>query len=112
MLHALDIAFPTSRGLSHVMMAVGFDLLHPILPSGLRNRFLFETPRSCARAALRALRCPGHRAGRQLGVVRMVLDPEIVTEPLDFTLNRLMKDGDARVRHFRVGSLLIHLVKH
>lgn len=112
MLHALDIAFPTSRGLPHVVMAAGFDLVHPILPSSLRNRFLFETPQSCARAALRALGCPERNAGGRVGIVRMVLDPEVVTEPLDFTLNRLMKDGDERIRHFRVGSLLIHLVKH
>jgi len=41
----------------------------------------------------------------------MVVDPEITTEPLEFTLNRLLKDGDQRIRHFRVGSLLMHLTK-
>ena len=48
---------------------------------------------------------------KSLDVVKMVVDPEIATEPLEFTLNRLLKDGDDRIRHFRVGSLLMHLAK-
>jgi len=111
MLHAIDIAFPTSRGLPHVVLALLFDTFYPFLPARVRRRFLFETPLSCARAALRALGAPTGKAARNLSVIKMVVDPEIATEPLEFTLNRLLKDGDQRIRHFRVGSLLIHLAK-
>ena len=111
MLHAIDIAFPTSRGLPHVILALLFDALYPILPPQARQRFLFETPLSCARASLRALGGRSRLAANSLNVVKMVVDPEIATEPLEFTLNRLLKDGDDRIRHFRVGSLLMHLAK-
>jgi 2-polyprenyl-3-methyl-5-hydroxy-6-metoxy-1,4-benzoquinol methylase len=111
LLHAIDIAFPTSRGLPHVVLALLFDSLYPILPARVRRRFLFETPLSCARAALRTLGAPTRGAARSLSIVKMVIDPEIATEPLEFTLNRALKDGDQRIRHFRVGSMLMHLTK-
>jgi SAM-dependent methyltransferase len=111
MLHALDIAFPTSRGPAHVLMAALYDKLYPVLPRSVRTRFLFETPHSCVRAALRALGAPTRGISRRLDVVEMVVNPEVAIEPLEFTLNRLQKDGDARIRHFRVGSVLIHLRK-
>ncbi len=111
MLHAIDIAFPSSRGLPHVLMAVIYDLIYPVLPARVRIRFLFETPLSTARAALRALGAPPRGVAGQLNVVDMVINPETAVEPLEFTLNRLLKDGDERIRHFRVGSLLIHVVK-
>jgi SAM-dependent methyltransferase len=111
MLHAMDIAFPSSRGPLHVLLAACYDLVYPLLPARLRIRFLFETPLSCARAALSALDAPRRGIARHLSVVDMVIDPEVAIEPLDFTLNRLVKDGDERIRHFRVGSLLIHVRK-
>ncbi|MCX6071651.1 MAG: class I SAM-dependent methyltransferase [Chloroflexi bacterium] len=111
LLHAIDIAFPTSRGAAHVLLAALFDVLYPLLPKSLQTRFLFETPLSCVRAALRALGAPMRGVARRLSVVDMVIDPEVAVEPLEFTLNRLLKDGDARTRHFRVGSVLIHVLK-
>ncbi|OGO68798.1 MAG: hypothetical protein A2Z37_08610 [Chloroflexi bacterium RBG_19FT_COMBO_62_14] len=48
---------------------------------------------------------------RRLNVVRLVLDPQVAIEPVDATLARHLKDGDNRLRHFRVGSLLIHIRK-
>jgi hypothetical protein len=111
LLHAIDIAFPTSRGLPHVILALLFDTFYPIVPARVRRRFLFETPLACARATLRALGAPARGAARCLSVVKMVVDPEIATEPMEFTLNRLLKDGDQRIRHFRVASLLMYLTK-
>jgi len=111
MLHAIDIAFPTSRGAAHVLLAKLFDVLYLLLPKSVQTRFLFETPLSCVRAALRALGAPMRGVARRLSVVDMVIDPEVAVEPLEFTLNRLLKDGDARTRHFRVGSVLIHVLK-
>jgi SAM-dependent methyltransferase len=111
MLHAMDIAFPTSRGPQHVVLAALFDRLYPVLPMPVRTRFLFETPLSCVRAALGALGAPTRGIVRQLSVINMVVNPEIAVEPVEFTLNRLLKDGDERIRHFRVGSVLIHVLK-
>lgn len=111
MVHALDIAFPTSGGPTRVLRALIFDLLYPVLPMSVRTRFLFKTPLSCARAALRALGAPMRGVARRLSVVDMVVNPEVAVEPLEFTLNRLLKDGDQPIRHFRVGSLLLHVLK-
>jgi SAM-dependent methyltransferase len=111
MLHAVDIALPTSRGIAHVLLSLAFDLAYPVLPHPLRTRFTFETPRAYARAALRALGIdPGGRL-RRLDVLNFVLNPEVLLEPPSNTYNRITKDGQASARHFRVGSLLIHLAK-
>ena len=111
MLHAIDVAFPTSRGLPHVFLALAFDLIYPLIPRYLRTKYTFETPLACVRSALHALRIRTPRVWRRLNVVRLVLDPQVAIEPVDATLARHLKDGDTRLRHFRVGSLLIHIRK-
>jgi hypothetical protein len=113
LIHALDIAFPTSRGARHVALAWGYDLAYSLLPRSLRGRFAYETARSYVRAVVSVLPIRDWTAfGRQLSVIRMVLDPEVVVEPLEYTVNRVRKDGDRAARYYRVASLLILLRKN
>ncbi len=111
MLHALDIALPTSRGLLHVLLALGFDVVYPVVPAQMRLRFMYETPKAYVRSVLRAL--PVRRRGDlgRLDVTNLVLNPEIMLEPPQHTYNRITRDAMANMRHFRVTSLLIHLRK-
>ncbi len=111
MLHALDIAFPTSRGWPHVLMAETFDFLYPFLPNSIRTKYLYETPKSYIRHIAKTIEMKTYGRLGDIGVVNMVINPEIVTEPLDYTLNRMIKDGDKKARYFRVGSLQIALKK-
>jgi hypothetical protein len=111
MLHAVDMAFPTRRGVLHVAMAVGLDILYPLLPVGPRQRFTYKTPKAYARSALSALGVPHRGLLSPLEVVDMLLDPEIVVESPENTFNRIVKDGMTDVRHVRVGSLLFNLKK-
>lgn len=111
MMHAVDIALPTSRGLPHVVLAVGFDLAYPLLPRRLRQRFVYETPLAYVRTVRRAIGARAQRLPTGLGVIHLVLDPEVLLEPPDRTYNRILKDGKADSRHFRVASLLFHLKK-
>jgi 2-polyprenyl-3-methyl-5-hydroxy-6-metoxy-1,4-benzoquinol methylase len=111
MLHALDLALPTSRGLLHVLLAIAYDSFFGILPSGLRHRFSYETPLAYVRHVLPGLGVKPSKAGKDLSVLRMVLDPEVLLEPPTNTFNRIVKDGEEDRRHFRVTSLLIHLRK-
>ncbi len=50
-------------------------------------------------------------AGYKMGVWRMALDPEIMTEGFDYGYNRIIKDNMKDYHHQRTGSLLIHLRK-
>ncbi len=111
MLHAVDIALPTNRGLSHVVLAVLFDFLYPFIPFGLRQRFAYETPRSFVRFALKGLKILPYRQSRNLSVTHMVLNPEIMVESMQHTYNRIVKDGFKNQKHFRVASLVLHMRK-
>jgi ubiquinone/menaquinone biosynthesis C-methylase UbiE len=111
MLHAVDLAFPTSRGLKHVLLAVLFDMLYPVLPGAIRRKFLYETPKSFVRFISSELGLSRDQGQESLGVVTMVINPEIVTEPLEHTFNRMRKDGQINARHYRVASLVLKLLK-
>jgi SAM-dependent methyltransferase len=111
MLHAVDIALPTNRGLPHVVLAVLFDFLYPFIPFKLRQRFAYETPRSFVRFAMKDLKVHPNHQNRDLSVINMVLNPEIMVESMQHTYNRIVKDGFQNQRHFRVTSLVLHMRK-
>jgi len=111
MLHGLDIAFPTNLGWKHVALAVLYDLFYPLIPSTIKQRFVYETPKSYTRYLSRILHLTGKSWQRGLGVVNMVLNPEVVVEPLEHTFHRMVKDDQLNARYFRMGSLLLRLKK-
>lgn len=111
MLHALDIAFPTYRGFLSLLKALFLDNLHQFLPHSMRMRYAYYTPKAYVRCGLASI---GVKPGSYLGnldVIKMILDPEIVLESLDWAFNRAVKDGMEDVAILRVSSLLIHLKK-
>lgn len=93
MLHALDVVLPTRRGLLSLAKALAVDNLWPLLPAGFQTRNAYYTPTAYLRLATSALRCHVRVPKRALEPLRMVLDPHVVVEPLDWALNRLRKDG-------------------
>jgi hypothetical protein len=110
MLHTIDIGLPIGRGLPSVFKAILTDAAFPILPDGLRLKAVRATPRSYARWALKALRTPV-RLPRGLGILNLILGPEVVLEPMEITYNRMVKDGMADIHHQRIASLLLRVRK-
>ena len=111
MLHAVDLIVPSDRGLRHLLLTQVFDLGFPFLPRSLRYRFARKTPRAYVRCMFDSLRVPAPRIPRGLEVVRMVLDLEVLNESLDWTYNRMVRDGMTGIRHIKTASLQIHLRK-
>ena len=111
MLHALDIALPTSRGFGHVILAYLFDRLSILSPRSIKNRYLYETPNNYLRLVKDSVGFANQTERSELSVLKMVIDPEILTDPPANTYNRITRDGITGMRHFRVASLLLHLRK-
>ena len=94
MLHALDMSLPSGRGLLSLGKAFLIDYLWPLLPAGYRIRNVYCTPTAYLRVAASSLpSCRVRLSGRGLHPLRLVLDPHVVIEPLDWALNRVRKDG-------------------
>jgi hypothetical protein len=111
MLHAVDLSFPSNRGVWKVLGAVLFDTLYPLLPHNLRVDRCKATPAAYIRLALRTL---GIRPSipRSLSVLNMVLNPEVLSEEYSYGLNRMLKDGMKDYHYQRAGTLLLHLRKN
>ncbi len=73
-------------------------------------RFCKITPKAFARFAFEALRIR-FRPGRELSVLNMTLNPDILTESYETGINRIVKDGKQDYRYQRWGSLLIRIRK-
>lgn len=111
MVHAVDLKFQGDRGLRYILAAEVFDLMFGLLPLGVPPRYVRATPRSYLRIVDRVLALQWPQRPHRLGATRMVLDPEIMTDPVASTYNRIVKDGMATKKHRRVTALLIHLRK-
>jgi 2-polyprenyl-3-methyl-5-hydroxy-6-metoxy-1,4-benzoquinol methylase len=110
MLHAVDIGLPTYRGVWSFGKALAIELIYPILPKSFKIKYLYHTPSNYARFIMATLGAR-HTRLNQIGVVKMVIDPEVMLEPPQWTYNRIVKDGIRSHRHVRVTSLLIKLNK-
>ena len=111
MLHAVDLIVPSDRGLGHLLLTQVLDLGFAFLPRTMRYRFARKTPQAYVRCVFDVLCVPAPRIPRGLQLVRMVLDPEVLNESLDWTYNRMVRDGMTGIRHTRTASLQIHLRK-
>ncbi len=110
MLHAVDVSFPSNRGLWGIVRGIVFDAIWWSLPTRWRTRFCLATPKAFARFAFDALRIH-FRLGRDLSVLNMTLNPDILTESYETGINRIVKDRMQDYRYRRVGSLLIRIRK-
>jgi SAM-dependent methyltransferase len=111
MVHAVDMKFPSNRGLLSFIKASVLDLLGFLLPKSYRIANLYYTPKTYLSNVGSAIGTRIDTRKWNIGALRMVLDPGIVIEPLDWAYNRVVKDGLMDVPFLRVTSLLIHLKK-
>jgi SAM-dependent methyltransferase len=110
MLHAIDMPFPSNFGIGGLIKAAGFEFLLPVLPQKMRTEYIRVTPRSYLRQVFPVLHLEVPSA-KDLSVVNMTLNPDILTESYAHGLNRIKKDGNKSFRYYREGSLLIKIKK-
>lgn len=110
MIHAIDMPFPSNYGVKGLIKAAGFEFLSPLLPQKLLNKYIRVTPHSYLRQAFSELRIKMPRS-KDLSLVNMALNPDILTESYAHGLNRIKKDGNTSFRYYREGSLLINIKK-
>lgn len=110
MLHAIDVTFPSNGGLKKVLMALAFDAFYSLAPKSLRQNHCLATPKAYARLVLEALgaRFP---MGKDMNALNMVLNPDILTEAINYGLLRITKDRMLDYRYQRVGTLLLRMRK-
>jgi hypothetical protein len=110
MLHAIDLSFPSNRGVWGMVRGIVFDAIWWSLPARLRTRFCLATPKAFARFAFDALQIR-FRLGQDLSVLSMTLNPDVLTEGYAIGINRIVKDDIKDYRYQRVGSLMMRLRK-
>ncbi len=110
LMHAIDIPFVSNGGLPKMIKATLFEAFSSLIPGKYQLSHYMATPMNYARLVLRTFEL--HKSvGNRMGVWRMALDPEIMTEGFDYGYNRIIKDNMKDYHHQRTGSLLIHLRK-
>ncbi len=111
MLHAIDMPFPSNGALRKVLKACAFDAFYTtLIPKQFRQRYCFATPKSYARLVFQTLGI-NYAIGKNLAVLNMVLDPEVLTENYAIGFNRISKDKDTNYRYRRTGALLLRVKK-
>jgi SAM-dependent methyltransferase len=110
MLHAIDVSFPSNHGVKRFLAYLLADAIWPVLPFSLQVRSCQHSPRGHARLAFKTLGIR-HPLGKELNLLNMALNPDILTENYESGLNRILKDKIADYRYHRVGSLLLRLKK-
>ena len=111
MLHAIDLRFPSTRGLGWLLLAIVFDWVWVLTPNFLKEYGVFSTPKSYAKFALRELGSRTAGVTSTISALKMVLDPEILAESVSIGWNRIQKDGFSNYRYRPYGALLIRLKK-
>jgi hypothetical protein len=110
MLHAIDIPFPSNGGLKKILMAIGFDALYAFLPYKFKLKHFLATPKVYTRLVFQELGI-NEKLGKELSVLNMVHNPDILTESHRFGLNRIVKDKMTDYRYQRVATLLLRMQK-
>lgn len=112
LIHAVDMTFPSNGGLRKMIQAAIFDQFPFLFSKKMRLDHYLATPKNYARIVLQTLSVSPIPPMKNINVWRMCLDPEVITDSLEFGWNRIVKDGMKDYRHNRFGSLLIHLIKN
>jgi len=111
MLHAVDLKLPSHRGLMSLLKATLIDAFGILVPKFYMTANLYYTPSAYLSVVSSAIDTRISTRKWRVGFLRMVLDPEIVFEPLDWAYNRIVKDDLTEIPFLRVTSLLIHIKK-
>jgi SAM-dependent methyltransferase len=111
MLHAIDISLKTKRGWLSLAKALLLEYFIPLMPSVVRTRYTFYTPRIYARTALSALG-QSHQAIRRLpNAFATAIDPEVMLESPKALYHRVVKDNIHLKQIGRTTALLLSLEK-
>lgn len=110
MLHAIDISFPSNGGPWNLLKACAFDTFYTLLHEQFRQRHCFSTPRSYVRLVFEMLDF-NKKVMKNISVLNMVLDPEVLTENYSIGFNRIIKDKMTKFRYNRMGALLLRMKK-
>jgi hypothetical protein len=110
MFHAVDLAFPSNRGLKKVLGAMLFDIFYYLAPRSLQVRWAMATPKAYARLVFQTLGVH-YPLEKHLSVLNMILNPDVLSEGYEIGLNRITKDGMVHYRYQRVATLLMRLKK-
>jgi hypothetical protein len=110
MIHAIDFSFPSNQGWQKVVKGILFDLFYGFMPMGQRVLHYRSTPKAYVRLFLQTLGTR-HALGKELSVLDMVLNPDILAEAYENGWNRIIKDKMTNYRYQRSGTLLIHVKK-
>lgn len=104
MLHAVDIILSTHRGVLSLLKAILLDVCVFLISKSYQTANFYYTPRMYLSTVSRAIGTRISTRKRNVGILRMVLDPEIVIEPLDWAYNRIIKDDQTEIPILRVSS--------
>lgn len=110
LIHAVDIPLASNGGLSKLIKTTLFDTFSPFVPVSYQSLHYLATPMNYARLVFRTL---GIHASKNsdLNVWHMALNPEIMTEGVEYGYNRIIKDHMIDYHYQRTASLLILLRK-
>ncbi|MCK4726687.1 MAG: class I SAM-dependent methyltransferase, partial [Anaerolineales bacterium] len=102
MLHAVDLKLPSHRGLISLLKATLIDVFRILVPKFYMTANLYYTPSAYLSVVSSAIDTRISTRKWRVGFLRMVLDPEIVFEPLDWAYNRIVKDDLTEIPFLRV----------
>lgn len=111
MLHAIDMIVPTHRGLVSLGKGTLLDIFRQVLPDSIITSNAYYTPKCYLSHVSRALKTNISVRNCGIDLKNLVINPEILHEPIDWVYNRIIKDNMTNIPHYRVISLLVHLQK-
>jgi ubiquinone/menaquinone biosynthesis C-methylase UbiE len=98
MIHAIDIPFPSNGGVEKIIQAIGFDALHRIIPNNFKLRHHLATPKTYVHLVMETIGIES-KSPKDLSVLNMVLNPDVLSESYAYGLNRILKDKMANYRY-------------
>jgi SAM-dependent methyltransferase len=110
MLHTIDLPFPSNFGLKGLLKVFILELFFPILPRSMKIKHFIVSPKTYRNIALRAIHVR-YKTSKELSILNMALNPDILQENYIQGLFRIMKDKMENYPYLRKGSLLIRLKK-
>ncbi|MBN2556285.1 MAG: class I SAM-dependent methyltransferase [Anaerolineales bacterium] len=111
MLHGIDLKVQADRGKTKLMIAGAIDRLAALLPTSWMIKHVRATPTLYMHGIKRSIGLSSFSRRDLPGALDLVMDPEILVEPVAHTYNRIIKDGAVSIKHQRNVALLVHLKK-
>lgn len=111
MIHGIDLKVQADRGMSKLIVAEVIDRIAASLPTSFLIKHVRATPTLYMNGIKRSIGLSGFSRRNLPGALDLVMDPEVLVEPVAHTYNRIIKDGVVSIKHHRNIALLVHLKK-